>query len=93
MTKTIILVYTPEISTDHYKPVSGSRGENSSHWLFSCFTVAPEDDDPWRMIEYLYGSFERKYEATPAFFVGALKDAVHAALHPDSIEEVRLELC
>ena len=93
MTKAIISVYTPEISTDQYKPVSGSKDENSSHRVFSCFTVAPEDDDPKRMIEYPYGSFERKYEATPAFFVGTLDDAVHAALHPHSIEEVRLELC
>ena len=60
--------------------MNGSKGENSSHRVFYRFAVAPEDDDPKRMIEYLYGSFERKYDATPATFVGTLEDAVYAAL-------------
>ena len=44
------------------------------------------------MIEYLEVSFHKKYGASPAFFVGSLEGAVYAALHSDSIEDVRLVL-
>jgi hypothetical protein len=44
------------------------------------------------MIEYLEVSFHRKYGASPTFFVGSLEGAVHAALHSDPVEDVRLVL-
>ena len=64
----------------------------TAHSFFYRFIVAPEDDDPRRVLEYMKATFLRNYGATPSFFIGTLEDAVHAALHSDSIEDVRLVL-
>jgi hypothetical protein len=45
-----------------------------------------------RVIKHLKCYFQDTYHASPALFFGTLEQAVNAALHPDSIEDVRLAL-
>jgi hypothetical protein len=54
--------------------------------------VAPEDDNPRRLIEYLQVTLQAKYGATPAFFLVTLEDALDAATNGWAIKNDPLSI-
>ena len=54
--------------------------------------MAPEDNNPRRLIEYLEVKLQSEYGATPAFFLGTLEEALNAATSDISKEKVRLRV-
>ena len=83
--------HTRQTSIDNRKSVSCYRRANNSFVLLF-FRNSPGRRRSKTSDRIPVRQFQRKYDATPAFFVGALEDAVHVTLHPDSIEDVRLVL-